>query len=105
MISLYCFSIRCPAALDFNEVLALDRFRVHHKFHISPRHLPITPSNLLKSDINLHLDSAEDEDDRIPNDPDEEDTSSVTRLNNTSEDEAVNVDGSQSNNYGQVKSR
>ena len=94
--------LRCPAALDFNEVLALDRFRVHHKFHISPRHLPITPSNLLKSDINLHLDSAEDEDDRIPNDPDEEDTSSVTRLNNTSEDEAVNVDGSQSNNYGQV---
>ena len=41
---------RC-STLDINEVLALDRFRVHHKFHLSPKHLPVTPSNLLKSEL------------------------------------------------------
>ena len=46
--------------MDINEVLALDRFRIdhNHRFNISPKHLPLKPSNLLRSDVNISDSSA-----------------------------------------------
>ena len=74
------------STLDINEVLALDRFRVDNKFNISPKHLPLKPSNLLKSDINLldphkddntvDVEDCDDDADSLKTDDDDNDSSS-----------------------------
>ena len=104
------------STLDINEVLALDRFRVDNKFNISPKHLPLKPSNLLKSDINL-LDPRKDDDtadvedcdddaDSLKTDDDNESSSSHsssdegnTELGDFSPPDYSQVDTSASENY------
>lgn len=90
--------------MDINEVLALDRFQVHDRFHFSPKHLPATPSNLLRSDINLiseNSDTEETEDAKTQADTDAE----LFSLSKSSqkEDEILSTDLEASQpNYDQV---
>ena len=86
--------------MDINEVLALDRFHVDHRFKFSPKHLPATPSNLLKSDINL---INENRDTETENAKTEDELLSLSTKSSQKEDEILSTDLEASQpNYDQV---
>ena len=91
-ISIFMF-FRC-STLDFNEVLALERFHIHHKYPFSPKHLPVTPSNLLKSETDQN-----DFDHKYET----EDEGSSKRSQSTDEGMLSTIENEQPPNYSQVK--
>ena len=92
---------RC-STLDFNEVLALERFQIHHKYHFSPKHLPVTPSNLLKSETDQN-DWNDEEKDNFDHKYETEDEGSSKRSQSTDEGMLSTIENEQPPNYSQVK--
>ena len=89
------------SALDFNEVLALERFQIHHKYHFSPKHLPVTPSNLLKSDTE-HNDWNDDT--NFDHKHETEDAGSSSRRSQSTDEGILStIDNEKPPNYSQVK--
>ena len=90
--------------MDINEVLALDRFHVDHRFKFSPKHLPATPSNLLKSDINLINENSDTETENAKTRSETEDElHSFSTKSSQKEDEILSTDLEASQpNYDQV---
>jgi len=93
-------TIRC-STLDFNEVLALERFHIHHKYHFSPKHLPVTPSNLLKSETDQNDWNDEDKD-NFDHKYETEDEGSSKRSQSTDEGMLSTIENEQPPNYSQV---
>ena len=92
---------RC-STLDFNEVLALERFHIHHKYHFSPKHLPVTPSNLLKSETDQN-DWNDEEKANFDHKYETEDEGSSKRSQSTDEGMLSTIENEQPPNYSQVK--
>ena len=89
--------------MDINEVLALDRFQVHERFHFSPKHLPATPSNLLKSDTNLISENSDTETEDAKTQAETEDELLSLSRSSQKEDEILSTDLEASQpNYDQV---
>ena len=90
--------------MDINEALALDRFQVDHRFNFSPKHLPATPSNLLKSDINLINENSDTEtEDAKTRSETEDELFSLSTTSSRKEDEILSTDLEASQpNYDQV---
>ena len=99
-ISIFMF-FRC-STLDFNEVLALERFHIHHKYHFSPKHLPVTPSNLLKSETDQN-DWNDEEKANFDHKYETEDEGSSKRSQSTDEGMLSTIENEQPPNYSQVK--
>ena len=105
--------IRC-SPINFKEVLGLERIGIHHRFNISSKHLPVNPSNLLKSELNLTEDDtnlAHDNDAGSDNHEDVEawlsSQSSRSSTDNTGKSDNTNntdniIDDTNLPNYSQV---